>query len=148
AASAVFLRLGEAEAGVHGVPIEKVHFHEVGAADSIADIVGACVALDSLDIESVFCSAINVGSGTVQTEHGLMPVPAPATALLLINAPVYACGPQMELATPTGAAVAATLAERFGAMPAMKIERSGFGAGDRDFPGHANVLRALIGVRE
>jgi uncharacterized protein (TIGR00299 family) protein len=147
-AIAVFWKLGEAEAKVHQTPIEKVHFHEVGAVDSIADIVGACVALDSLDVESVFCSAINVGSGTVQTEHGLMPVPAPATALLLTNAPVYARGPEMELATPTGAAVAATLVERFGAMPAMKIEHSGFGAGDRDFPGHANVLRALIGVRE
>jgi hypothetical protein len=147
-AIAVFQKLGEAEAQVHQIPIEKVHFHEVGAADSIADIVGACIALDSLAVESVFCSPINVGSGTVQTEHGLLPVPAPATALLLTNAPVYSRGPEMELATPTGAAVAATLAEKFGVMPPMKISRSGYGAGDRDFPGHANVLRALLGERE
>lgn len=147
-AIAIFYKLGEAEAQVHQVPIEKVHFHEVGAADSIADIVGACVALDSLGVETLFCSAINVGSGTVQTEHGLLPVPAPATALLLTNTPVYSRGPQMELATPTGAAVAVTLAESFGVMPSMKILALGYGAGDRDFPGHANVLRAMLGERE
>ena len=147
-AIAVFQKLGEAEAQVHQVAIEKVHFHEVGAADSISDIVGACVALDSLGVESILCSPINVGSGTVHTEHGVLPVPAPATALLLTHAPVYSRGPAMELATPTGAAVAATLAEAFGVMPPMKITRSGYGAGDRDFPGQANVLRALIGERE
>src|SRR5580704_15771663 len=103
-ASAVFRRLGEAEAQVHGVPIEKVHFHEVGAADSVADIVGACVAFDLLDIATINCSAINVGSGTVNTEHGLLPVPAPATALLLCGAPIYSQGPVFELTTPTGAA--------------------------------------------
>jgi uncharacterized protein (TIGR00299 family) protein len=130
---------------VHGVPIEKVHFHEVGAADSIADIVGAAVALDLLSIESVACSAINVGSGTVMTEHGMLPVPAPATARLLEGVPVYARGPAMELATPTGAAFAATLAQRFGAMPPMKVTGIGYGAGDRDFPDHANVLRVMIG---
>ncbi len=144
-AIAVFRKLGEAEASVHQVPIEKVHFHEVGAADSIADIVGACVALDSLGVERIVCSAVNVGSGTVNTEHGVLPVPAPATARLLEGAPVYARGPEMELTTPTGAAVAATLAERFGSMPAMKIGRSGFGAGTRDFPGQPNVLRVLLG---
>src|SRR5450755_1450234 len=102
-ASAVFEKLGQAEAGVHGVPIEKVHFHEVGAADSIADIVGACVALDLLDIETVICSPLNVGSGTVRTEHGVLPVPAPATARLLLGAPIYSRGPAIELVTPTGA---------------------------------------------
>src|SRR5579883_3257540 len=107
-AAAVFRRLGEAEAQVHGVPIEKVHFHEVGAADSIADIVGAAVAFDSLDVASVVCSPINVGSGTVKTEHGVLPVPAPATALLLKGVPIYAQGPAVELATPTGAAIAVT----------------------------------------
>ena len=142
---AVFRRLGEAEASVHSIPIEKVHFHEVGAADSIADIVGACVALDNLGVDSLACSAVNVGSGTVNTEHGVLPVPAPATARLLEGAPVYACGPEMELTTPTGAAVAAALASSFGPMPAMKIARSGFGAGTRDFPGQPNVLRALLG---
>jgi uncharacterized protein (TIGR00299 family) protein len=144
-ASAVFQRLGEAEAAVHGVPIEKVHFHEVGAADSIADIVGACVGLDLLGVEQVHVSAINVGSGTVKTDHGMLPVPAPATAALLEGKPIYARGPEMELTTPTGAAIAATLGRSFGPVPAMRIENIGYGAGDRDFPQHANVLRVLIG---
>src|SRR5208283_5323389 len=104
-ASAVFTRLGEAEAQVHGMPIEKVHFHEVGAADSIADIVGACLALDLLGIDEVYTSAINVGSGTVKTEHGILPVPAPATAALLVGRPVYSRGPAVELTMPTGAAL-------------------------------------------
>ncbi|MEO8100294.1 MAG: nickel pincer cofactor biosynthesis protein LarC [Acidobacteriota bacterium] len=144
-AKLVFQKLGEAEAGVHGVDIKKVHFHEVGAADSIADIVGACVALDLLDITQVHCSAINVGSGTVNTEHGLLPVPAPATARLLEGKPIYARGPEMELTTPTGAALAAALAVTFGPLPAMSITTIGYGAGDRDFKHHANVLRVLIG---
>ncbi len=146
-ASAVFEKLGQAEAQVHGVPIEKVHFHEVGAADSIADIVGACVALDLLGVEELHLSAINVGSGTVETEHGLLPVPAPATARLLTGKPVYARGPQMELTTPTGAAIAATLGRSFGPLPPMRISSIGHGAGDRDFPQQANVLRALIGEK-
>jgi pyridinium-3,5-bisthiocarboxylic acid mononucleotide nickel chelatase len=144
-AIAIFRRLGEAEAKTHQVPIEKVHFHEVGAADSIADIVGAAVAFDSLGVGEIFCSAVNVGSGTVDTEHGVLPVPAPATARLLENAPVYARGPAMELTTPTGAAIAATLAKSFGALPPLKIARTGYGAGDRDFPGQANVLRVILG---
>jgi len=147
AASAVFQRLGEAEAGVHGVPIETVQFHEVGAVDSIADIVGACVALDLLDISEVHASAINVGSGSVQTEHGLLPVPAPATAALLAGKPIYARGPEVELTTPTGAALAVTLASTFGPLPAMRISNIGHGAGERDFKQHANVLRVLIGER-
>jgi uncharacterized protein (TIGR00299 family) protein len=145
AAIAVFNNLGQAEAAVHGVDIEDVHFHEVGAVDSIADIVGACVALDLLDITEVQVSAINVGSGTVNTEHGLLPVPAPATARLLEGKPIYARGPEMELTTPTGAALAATLASSFGPLPAMRITSTGYGAGDRDFKQHANVLRVLIG---
>ena len=144
-AKAVFQKLGEAEAAVHQVPLEKIHFHEVGAADSIADIVGACVAFDLLNVDAVVCSPVNVGSGTVQTEHGVLPVPAPATARLLTNAPVYARGPAMELTTPTGAAVAATLACRFGVLPALRVTHTGYGAGDRDFPEHANVLRVLLG---
>ena len=147
AASAVFRNLGEAEAAVHGVPIEKVHFHEVGAVDSIADIVGACVALDLLDVAEVHASAVNVGSGNVQTEHGLLPVPAPATARLLEGKPIYARGPEVELTTPTGAALAVTLASSFGPLPAMRISNIGHGAGDRDFKQHANVLRVLIGER-
>lgn len=144
-ATAVFRRLGEAEAAVHGVPIEKVHFHEVGAADSIADIVGACVAFDLLNVDTIVCSPLNLGSGTAQTEHGLLPVPAPATAALLAGKPVYSRGPEVELTTPTGAALAVTLAAGFGPLPAMEIARSGYGAGTYEFPGQANLLRVLIG---
>ncbi len=144
-ASAVFRRLGEAEARVHGVQIERVHFHEVGAVDSICDIVGACLAFELLGVTRIHCSAVNTGSGTVHTEHGLLPVPAPATAALLEGRPVYARGPAMELTTPTGAALATTLASDFGPMPPMRIHATGYGAGDRDFPENANVLRAIIG---
>jgi len=133
-AIAIFRRLGEAEAQVHQISIEKVHFHEVGAVDSIADIVGAAVAFDLLDVDTIICSPVNVGSGTVHAEHGVLPVPAPATALLLNGAPVYSRGPAVELTTPTGAAVAATLSQRFGPLPPMRISRTGFGAGTRDFP--------------
>ncbi len=144
-ASAVFQRLGEAEAKVHDVSIDKVHFHEVGAVDSICDIVGACVGFDLLDIGAVYSSAVNVGSGTVKTEHGVLPVPAPATSELLAGKPIYSRGPSLELTTPTGAAIATTLAAEFGALPPMRVIASGYGAGDYDFPEHANVLRVLIG---
>jgi hypothetical protein len=144
-AKRVFDRLGAAEAKVHGVPVEKVHFHEVGAVDSIADIVGAAVGLELLGVDALYCSAVNVGSGTVNTEHGVMPVPAPATVELLAGQPVYSRGPAAELTTPTGAAIAATLASGFGPMPPMKIVGCGYGAGHKDFPEHANVLRATIG---
>ena len=144
-AAAVFQRLGEAEAAVHGVAIEKVHFHEVGAIDSIADIVGACVALDLLGIDEVHASAINVGSGTAKMEHGVLPIPAPATALLLKDKPIYSRGPEVELTTPTGAAIIAALATDVGRMPALRIASIGYGAGDRDFKEQPNVLRALIG---
>jgi uncharacterized protein (TIGR00299 family) protein len=144
-ASAVFQRLGEAEASVHQVPIEKVHFHEVGAADSILDIVGACFALDQLGVDTLVCSPLNLGSGTVRTEHGLLPVPAPATSALLRDTPVFARGPAVELTTPTGAAVVTTLAQSFGSMPPMRIAASGYGAGSHDFPDQPNVLRVLLG---
>jgi uncharacterized protein (TIGR00299 family) protein len=144
-AEQVFRVLGEAEAAVHGVDIEKVHFHEVGAVDSICDIVGICVALELLGVEVIHCSAINVGSGTVNTEHGVLPVPAPATARLLQGRPVYARGPEVELTTPTGAAVLAALATGFGAMPAMRVQSIGYGAGDHDFAEHANVVRVMVG---
>jgi len=146
-ALAVFRRLAEAEAKAHDVPLEKVHFHEVGAVDSICDIVGACVALDLLKVSEVHCSRINVGGGTVETEHGTLPVPAPATSALLAGRPIYSAGPQTELTTPTGAALLATLAISFGPLPAMKLKAQGMGAGDKDFPGQANVLRVLIGER-
>jgi hypothetical protein len=141
----VFRRLGEAEAAVHGVDIETVHFHEVGAVDSICDIVGICLAFELLGIERIYCSAVNVGSGTVKTEHGVLPVPAPATARLLEGKPIYSRGPALELTTPTGAAVVAALAADFGAMPPMHISAQGYGAGDHDFPEHANVVRVLVG---
>jgi uncharacterized protein (TIGR00299 family) protein len=127
------------------VPIEKVHFHEVGAADSIADIVGACLAFHLLGVDRIVCSPVNVGSGTVKTEHGILPVPAPATARLLTGVPIYARGPELELTTPTGAAVAVTLAASFGVLPPMTVSRTGFGAGGYDFPEHANVLRVILG---
>jgi uncharacterized protein (TIGR00299 family) protein len=146
-ASDVFRRLGEAEARVHGVSIEKVHFHEVGAIDSIADIVGACMALDLLGVDEIHTSAINVGSGTVMTEHGMLPIPAPATAALLEGRPIYARGPAVELTTPTGAALATTLSSTFGPIPAMKISTIGYGAGDQDFKDQPNVLRVLVGEK-
>lgn len=144
-ANQVFRVLGEAEATVHGVDIEKVHFHEVGAVDSICDIVGICHALELLGIERLDCSPINVGSGTVKTEHGILPVPAPATARLLRDKPVYSRGPALELTTPTGAAVVAALSETFGTMPSMRIQSIGYGAGDHDFKEHANVVRVMVG---
>lgn len=142
---AVFEKLGESEATVHGVPIEKVHFHEVGAIDSICDIVGTCLCLHLLGVQRIACSAINVGSGTVKADHGVMPVPTPATALLLKGIPVYSAGPATELCTPTGAAVVSALGTEFGRMPAMSIQASGFGAGTKDFKEMANLLRVLIG---
>jgi uncharacterized protein (TIGR00299 family) protein len=141
----IFRRLGEVEAGIHGIPIEKVHFHEVGAWDSIVDIVGACIGFNLLGIERIYCSALNLGSGTVKAAHGVMPVPAPATAALVQGIPVYSDGPEAELTTPTGAAIATTLAEGFGKAPAMRITTTGYGAGSQDFKGRANLLRVLIG---
>ena len=144
-AAAVFQRLGDAEAAVHQVPVERIHFHEVGAADSIADIVGACLAFELLGVTAIVCSPLNVGSGAAQTEHGLLPVPAPATAALLSGKPIYSQGPAVELTTPTGAALAVTLARGFGVLPPMKIRSAGYGAGSRDFPDRANVLRVILG---
>lgn len=146
-ALAVFQRLGEAEARSHDVPIERVHFHEVGAVDSICDIAGACVALELLGVEQVYSSRVNVGSGTVNTDHGVLPVPTPATAELLKEKPVYSAGPETELTTPTGAALLATLANDFGALPPVRVLSQGFGAGEKDFTSQANVLRVLIGER-
>jgi uncharacterized protein (TIGR00299 family) protein len=143
--SAVFQKLGEAEAKMHALPIEKVHFHEVGAVDSICDIVGACWCLDALAIDEIWSGPLNLGSGTVKTEHGILPVPAPATAELLMGKPVYARGPEMELTTPTGAALVSALAHNFAPLPPISIETIGYGAGDRDFPEQANVLRVMIG---
>jgi hypothetical protein len=117
----------------------------VGAADSIADIVGACLAFELLGVTTIVSAPLNVGSGTVSTAHGILPVPAPATAALLRGKPIYSAGPAKELTTPTGAALAVTLAREFGGMPALKIAATGYGAGGYDFPDRANVLRVILG---
>jgi hypothetical protein len=144
-ADRVFEALCAAEASVHGCRLEEVHLHEVGAIDAIVDVVGACCGLRRLGIEAIRCSPLNVGGGTVAAAHGLLPVPAPATAYLLREAPVYSRGPEAELVTPTGAALVATLAEGFGPWPAMKVTAIGYGAGDREHAGLPNVLRLVIG---
>ncbi len=148
-AKALFGRLAEAEAAVHQMPIEQVHLHEVGALDSIIDIVGAVFALEWAAADRVVCSPLNVGGGTVTSAHGSLPVPAPATVRLLGAAPIYSgsvTGTATELVTPTGALLATDYAESFGPLPAMTIERTGYGAGDREIPGRPNVLRVFIGV--
>jgi pyridinium-3,5-bisthiocarboxylic acid mononucleotide nickel chelatase len=144
-AIAIFEALGAAEAKIHNSDIEKVHFHEVGAVDAMVDIVCAAVGAEALGVDEIVCSPLNVGGGTVKCSHGVLPVPAPATVELLKGAPVYSSGIQVELVTPTGAAIVKTLAKRFSPFPAMTIEKSGYGAGTRDFPGHANVVRLTIG---
>jgi pyridinium-3,5-bisthiocarboxylic acid mononucleotide nickel chelatase len=146
-AKKIFQRLGEAEARVHRVPIEKVHFHEVGAVDSIIDIAGAAIGFELLGIDEFACSAFDVGGGQVQTEHGLLPVPAPATVELLRDAPTHSSGIQRELVTPTGAALATTLATRYLEFPPMTLRTVGYGAGGADLAEKPNVLRLLIGER-
>ena len=143
----IFRRLGEAEAKVHNISIEKVHFHEVGAVDSIIDIVGSAIGFELLGIDSFACSTMDVGSGRVQTEHGLLPVPAPATVELLRDAPTFSSGIEKELVTPTGAAIATTLSTQYAAMPAMTLKAIGYGAGSADLPQQPNVLRLMIGER-
>jgi uncharacterized protein (TIGR00299 family) protein len=144
-ASAIFRRLGEAEARVHDVPVEKIHFHEVGAVDAIVDSVGACIGFHMLGIEKFACSPLNVGGGTVKMAHGVLPVPAPATANLLQGKPTYSNGVQRELVTPTGAAIVAILCDSFGPQPPMSVSAIGYGAGAADLEGQPNVLRMMIG---
>ena len=144
-ASAVFQKLGEAEARVHDVPLEKIHFHEVGAVDAIVDIVGACIGFAALGIEKFACSPLNVGGGTAKMAHGVLPVPAPATANLLQGKPTYSNGVQRELVTPTGAALVATLCDSFGPQPPMTVSAIGYGAGTADLEGQPNVLRIMVG---
>lgn len=137
--------LAEAESHVHGVPVDRIHFHEVGAVDTIVDIVGALVGFTELHISEVHCSALPWSRGTVKTEHGILPVPPPAVALLLKDVPVVGADIEGETVTPTGATLARTLAKQFGAMPPMRVERVGYGAGQRDWPDRPNVLRLTIG---
>src|SRR5580692_5179417 len=144
-AIAIFEALGRAEAKIHNTSVESVHFHEVGAVDAMVDIVCAAVGAEALGVDEIICSPLNVGGGMVKCAHGTIPVPAPATVELLAGAPVYSSGLQAELVTPTGAAIVKTLASRFAAFPEMRIEKSGYGAGTRDFPGHPNVVRLVIG---
>jgi len=143
----VFRRLGEAEAKIHNQPIEKIHFHEVGAVDAILDIVGGCLGLAMLGNPELVCSPLNVGGGSVEAAHGSLPVPAPATAELLKGIPIYSSGVQGELVTPTGAALVSILASSFGPLPAMKVERIGYGAGTKDFPSHPNIARLMLGEK-
>jgi len=144
-ASSIFQRLGEAEASVHDVPLEKIHFHEVGAVDAIVDIVGACIGFHALGIDRFACSPLNVGGGTAKMAHGDLPIPAPATANLLQGKPTYSNGVQRELVTPTGAAIVATLCDRFGPQPPMTVSAIGYGAGTADLEGQPNVLRIMTG---
>jgi hypothetical protein len=140
-----FELLGAAEAAIHSIPIEEVHFHEVGAVDTIVDIVCAAAGCEALGVDRWLASPLNVGSGTVVCQHGTLPVPAPATLALLGDAPIYAAGPAMERVTPTGASVLRMLEVCYEPLPAMRIKASGYGAGGRDTPGEPNLLRLLVG---
>jgi len=141
----VFGRLAVAEGRLHDKPPEEVHFHEVGAVDAILDIVGTCVGLELLEISLLTCSPVNVGSGRVEAAHGSLPVPAPAALELLKDIPIFSSGVEGELVTPTGAALISTLADSFRPIPAMKVERIGYGAGAREIPGQPNLARLLLG---
>ena len=143
--SHIFKRLFEAEAKVHGKPLDKVHLHEIGGVDCIVDIFGTLIGLDMLGVKKVYASPINLGSGKVKTEHGLLPVPAPATIELLRDFPVYSSGISLELTTPTGAAIITGLGAIFSALPEMKIEKIGYGAGSSDILNMPNALRIFLG---
>ncbi len=142
---AVFKRLFKTEAKAHGSRYDKVHLHELSAVDCIVDIMGTLIGLNMMDIDEIYCSAINLGNGTVKTAHGILPVPAPATAELLVGIPVYSSETAFELTTPTGAVLMSSLASGFGQIPEMNIEKIGTGAGGKEFKTHPNVLRVLIG---
>ena len=143
----IFTRLAEVEGRLHNRPPGEIHFHEVGAVDAVIDIVGACLGLEMLEIGKFVCSPLNLGSGRIDAAHGSLPVPAPATAELLKDIPVYSSGVEGELVTPTGAALAASLASGFGPLPPMKIATIGYGAGEKEYPGHPNLARLFVGER-
>jgi uncharacterized protein (TIGR00299 family) protein len=144
----IFTRLAEAEARVHNEPVDHVHFHEVGALDAIVDVVGAAICFDALQIDRFICSPIHVGSGMVKMAHGQFPVPPPAVTELLKGVPFYATEIKGELLTPTGAAIITTVCVEYGPIPRMITEKSGFGAGTREYQDFPNVLRVLIGETE
>lgn len=147
-AAAMFRRLAEAEAAIHDMPLEKIHLHEVGAVDSIVDIVGAVFGMEWLGATDITASPLNVGSGTVRCAHGVFPVPAPATIRLLQGVPIYSGAVAQELTTPTGALLVTSYAREFGPIPPMTVSRIGYGAGGRDVLEHPNVLRLLVGERD
>ena len=142
----IFHRIASVEAEIHQKPVDEIHFHEIGGLDSVVDIVGAVWGIRKMGIEEVHVSNVNVGSGFVKCEHGILPVPAPATLALMKGKPIYSSGVEMELLTPTGAAILTTLGSRFGSMPNLKVEKIGYGAGRSDLP-HPNLLRLLLGTR-
>jgi uncharacterized protein (TIGR00299 family) protein len=143
---AIFKKIGIAEGKIHNIPLDKVHFHEVGAIDSIVDIVGTALALDSLHIEKVISAPVPLGSGTIECDHGLYPIPAPATLEMMKGIPIAPTPFHKEMTTPTGAAIISVMAEQFmKGLPTMIIESIGYGAGTRDLPRHPNVLRVVIG---
>ncbi|MDT7807477.1 MAG: pyridinium-3,5-bisthiocarboxylic acid mononucleotide nickel chelatase, partial [Acidobacteriota bacterium] len=144
----IFGRLAEAEARVHNVAVERIHFHEVGAVDAIVDVVGACIGFELLGVERFAASALHVGSGTVEMAHGRFPVPPPAVVELLRGVPVYSTDIVGELVTPTGAAIVATVCESFGQLPPMRILATGYGAGSREYKNFPNVLRVMVGETE
>jgi len=144
----IFGRLAHAEAEAHGVSVDKIHFHEVGAVDSIVDIVGASVALGMMGAGRIYSSALNLGSGSVKCAHGILPVPAPATANLVRGFPAYTSEIRHELTTPTGAAIITTLAHSFGPMPPMRVTSVGYGAGGRELQGYSNLLRVFVGEQD
>ena len=145
-ALAIFRRLCEAEAALHGTTLDRVHLHEVGAADALVDVVGTCLGLERLGVDRVTCGPPELGTGTVRCAHGVLPVPTPATLALLTGRPVKSSGVEGELTTPTGAAILATLSESWGALPPMVIERVGHGAGTRELPDRPNVVRLTLGA--
>ena len=144
-AAAIFRKLAEAEAKIHGIDVQKVHFHEVGAMDAIIDVVGACIGFEILGIEKFVCSRIHVGSGFAKMAHGKFPVPPPAVAELLQNAPIYSTEIEGELITPTGAAIIATVCDEFGSLPEIIVEKTAYGAGTRDYKDFPNALRLILG---
>lgn len=145
-ALATFARLAEAEARVHGVSVDEVHFHELGAVDTLVDVCGAFVLLDDLGVDHVACSSLPFARGMVRAGHGLLPLPAPATLALLEGAPMVGVDSEAELVTPTGAAIAATVVERWGSLPPLVLERVGYGAGTADFNDRPNVVRVVLGA--
>lgn len=144
----IFQKIGVAEAKIHNIPLENVHFHEVGAVDSIVDIIGVALALENLKIEQIYTSPIPLGSGQTKIDHGIYPIPTPATLEILKGIPIRSCAIQAEMTTPTGAGIIAALGSNFTGYPSMTVDKIGYGAGTKDFEDRPNVLRAIIGSIE